>query len=252
VTIVTQERATESAGTESTSLATPGPILLLGAPGAGKGTQAKQLMALWNVPQISTGDILRGNVARQTRLGITAKALMDRGELVPDDLVNSMVAARLAEEDTARGYIFDGYPRTLAQARWLDSHLAEGNCDGLPLIAVNIRIGYTSLLRRITGRRACPVCHRIYNIYLQPPVHEGVCDVEGATLTQRADDREEVVAERMKAYEGLTAPVIDHYRAQGRFAEVDGEQHVDKVFEELVKELRQLRATSTEQLRGVR
>jgi adenylate kinase len=219
----------------------PGPILLLGAPGAGKGTQAKQLMALWKVPQISTGDILRGNVARQTELGKQAKQLMDRGELVPDDLVNGMVAARLAEPDTDRGYIFDGYPRTLQQARWLDGHLAAA-ADSLPLIAVTIRISYTSLLRRITGRRTCPVCQRIYNIYFQPPVHEGLCDVEGATLVQRDDDKEEVVAERMKAYESLTAPVIDHYRVQGRYAEVDGEQHVDKVFEDLVKELRGLRA----------
>ncbi len=226
---------------QETSLSTPGPILLLGAPGAGKGTQARQLMALWNVPQISTGDILRGNVARQTELGKAAKALMDRGELVPDDLVNSMVAARLAEPDTERGYIFDGYPRTLAQARWLDGHLAGSAPSALPLIAVTIRIGYTSLLRRITGRRVCPVCQRIYNIYLQPPAHEGICDVEGAALVQRADDKEEVVAERMKAYESLTAPVIDHYRVQGRYAEVDGEQHVDKVFADLVKELLRLR-----------
>jgi adenylate kinase len=238
---VTQERAAEHSETEDTSLETPGPILLLGAPGAGKGTQAKQLMALWHVPQISTGDILRGNVARQTELGKTAKALMDRGDLVPDDLVNSMVAARLAEPDTGRGYIFDGYPRTLQQARWLDTHLNENTAVKLPLIAVTIRISYTSLMRRITGRRTCPVCQRIYNIYFQPPAHDGVCDVEGATLIQRADDKEDVVAERMKAYESLTAPVIDHYRAQGRFAEVDGEQPVDKVFSDLVKELRQLR-----------
>jgi adenylate kinase len=242
---MTQERATEAAEAKNTSLATPGPILLLGAPGAGKGTQAKQLMALWEVPQISTGDILRGNVARGTELGKTAKSLMDRGELVPDELVNSMVAARLAEPDTERGYVFDGFPRTLQQARWLDGHLAASGHQSLPLIAVTIRISYTSLLRRITGRRACPVCHRIYNIYLQPPVHEGVCDVEGATLTQRADDNPEVVTERMKAYESLTAPVIEHYRVQGRYAEVDGEQPVDTVLEELVKELRRLREANS-------
>lgn len=232
------------ADSKSTDVFTPGPILLLGAPGAGKGTQARQLMEMWGVPQISTGDILRSNVARQTELGKQAKVVMDRGDLVPDGLVNGMVASRLAEPDTTRGYIFDGYPRTLAQAHWLDGHLAsvaKAGCETLPVIAVNIRISYTSLLRRITGRRTCPVCQRIYNIYLQPPVHEGVCDVEGATLTQRADDKEEVVAERMKAYERQTAPVIEHYRAQARFADVDGEQEVGRVLEDVVAALRRLR-----------
>jgi adenylate kinase len=230
---MTEERALD--------LLTPGPVLLLGSPGAGKGTQARRLMDFWHVPQISTGDILRDNVARATELGVTAKGLMDRGELVPDGLVNSMVAERLAEGDTHRGYIFDGYPRTLEQARWLDHHLTAAAERASPLIAVTITVSYTLLLRRLTGRRTCPVCRRIYNVYSQPSAQDGICDVEGAALVQRADDKEEVVAERMKAYERLTAPVIDHYRAQGHYAEVDGELEVDQVFQDLVRQLGRLR-----------
>ena len=230
-----------TAGSEAPSMQTPGPILLLGAPGVGKGTQARRLMDAWHVPQISTGDILRDNVARGTELGVTAKALMDRGELVPDGLVNTMVAARLEEGDTHRGYIFDGYPRTLEQARWLDRHFAEAAERTLPLLAVTIRVSDASLLRRLTGRRTCPVCRQIYNIYTQPPTQDGICDVEGAALVQRDDDKEAIVIERMKAYEQLTAPEIEHYRAQQRYAEVDGEQDVDRVFADLVAELGRLR-----------
>ena len=206
----------------------PGPILLLGAPGVGKGTQAKEIMAAWGIPQISTGDILRANVAGGTELGKQAKILMDRGELVPDDLVNEMVAARLLQPDTASGYILDGFPRTLGQAEWLDKHLAA-QAGSLPVIAVSIQVGYTQLLRRITGRRSCPVCKSIYNIYLQPPKVDELCDLDGTPLTRRSDDTEEVFEERMRTYDSLTAPVVEHYRALGRFEEVDGEQPVDAV-----------------------
>ena len=206
----------------------PGPILLLGAPGVGKGTQAKEIMAAWGIPQISTGDILRANVAGGTGLGKKAKALMDRGELVPDDLVNEMVADRLQQPDTANGYILDGFPRTLGQAEWLDGHLV-GQPGSLPVVAVSIKVGYTQLLRRITGRRNCPVCKSIYNIYLQPPKVDELCDLDGTPLARRSDDTEEVFEERMRTYESLTAPVVEHYRALGRFEEVDGEQPVDAV-----------------------
>ena len=206
----------------------PGPILLLGAPGVGKGTQAKEIMAAWGIPQISTGDILRANVAGGTELGKQAKILMDRGELVPDELVNEMVAVRFLQPDTANGYILDGFPRTLGQAEWLDGHLAA-QTGSLPVIAVSIQVGYTQLLRRITGRRSCPVCKSIYNIYLQPPKVDELCDLDGTPLTRRSDDTEEVFEERMRTYESLTAPVVEHYRALGRFEEVDGEQPVDAV-----------------------
>lgn len=197
----------------------PGPVLLLGAPGVGKGTQAKELVRLWGIPQISTGDLLRANVAQGAVLGKAAREAMQRGELVPDSLVNEMVAARLTEPDTARGYILDGFPRTLPQATWLDGRLATQS-NALPIIAVSLKVDYNQLLRRITGRRNCPVCQTIYNIYLNPPQRAGFCDVEGATLAQRADDTEKVFVERMRAYESQTAPVIEHYRALGRFTEV--------------------------------
>lgn len=206
----------------------PGPILLLGAPGVGKGTQAKEMMAAWGIPQISTGDILRANVSGGTELGKQAKAIMDRGELVPDALVNEMVADRLQQPDTASGYILDGFPRTLGQAQWLDSYLAKQS-GSLPVVAVSIKVGYTQLLRRITGRRNCPVCKSIYNIYLQPPKVDELCDLDGTPLARRSDDTEEVFEERMRTYDSLTAPVVEHYRALGRFEEVDGEQPVDAV-----------------------
>src|ERR1035437_6580913 len=206
----------------------PGPILLLGAPGVGKGTQAKELVKQWGIPQISTGDLLRGNVAQGTELGRTAKEIMGRGELVPDSLVNEMVAVRLEQPDTAKGYTLDGFPRTLPQAGWLDSRLAT-QAGGLPVVAVSIHVDYNQLLRRITGRRNCPVCQSIYNVHGKPPKRDGICDADGATLVQRADDTKKVFEERMRAYAASTAPVIEHYRALGRFAEVDGSRPIAEI-----------------------
>jgi adenylate kinase len=216
----------------------PGPILLMGAPGVGKGTQAKELMARWGIPQISTGDLLRGNVASGSALGLEAKRLMDAGILVPDELVNQMVDARLQEPDTERGYILDGFPRTLPQAEWLDKEL---NASAMPLVAVSLRVEYTQLLRRITGRRICPTCGNIYNIYLQPPAQEGICGLDGSSLLRREDDSEEVFVGRMRAYEAQTAPVVSHYAALGRLLEIDGEGVLDTVtarVEQAVKALR--------------
>jgi len=218
----------------------PGPILLLGAPGVGKGTQAKELVKHWGIPQISTGDLLRANVAQGTPLGVLAREIMTRGELVPDTVVNDMVAARLLEPDTARGYILDGYPRTLGQAQWLDARLGA-QPESLPVVALSIQLNYNQLLRRITGRRICPVCQRIYNIYVNPPEREGVCDIDGTPLIQRADDTEEVFKERMRAYETLTAPVIEHYRALGRFAEVDGDRPIEAIAAGLVATVERMR-----------
>jgi adenylate kinase len=227
-------------GRETGSNTAPGPILLLGAPGVGKGTQAKELVKLWGIPQISTGDLLRANVAKGTPLGKVAKELMGRGELVPDSLVDEMGAARLKEPDTAKGYILDGFPRTLGQANWLDGRLAaEGNA--LPVIAVSIQVDYNQLLRRITGRRNCPVCATIYNIFMNPPKRDGFCDVEGAALVQRADDTENVFKERMRAYAGLTAPVVEHYRQLGRFAEVNGDRPIQVIAAGIVDAVERLR-----------
>ncbi len=233
----------------------PGPILLLGAPGVGKGTQAKALMAHWSIPQISTGDILRENVTRGTALGRAAKQVMDSGELVSDEIVNAMVADRLVQPDVERGYILDGYPRTLNQADWLDIQLNAAGLSAraglpstglgvrtaLPVIAVSIQVGYTLLLRRITGRRTCPVCKHIYNIYFQPPAYDMVCDVDGTPLLQRADDVEDVFEERMRAYTELTAPVVEHYRGLGHFAEVDGDQPVEQVSSDILTTVKRLR-----------
>jgi len=218
----------------------PGPILLLGAPGVGKGTQAKELVKIWGIPQISTGDLLRANVAQATALGRTAKEIMGRGELVPDTLVNEMVAVRLQQPDTERGYILDGYPRTLGQAKWLDDRLAA-HSEALPVVAVSIQVNYNQLLRRITGRRMCPVCQSIYNIYVNPPKKDGCCDKDGAALIQRDDDTEEVFKERMRAYSALTAPVVEHYRATGRFAEVDGDRPIAEIAAGIVAAAERLR-----------
>ena len=218
----------------------PGPILLLGAPGVGKGTQAKELVKLWGIPQISTGDLLRANVAQGTALGNSARDLMQHGNLVPDSLVNEMVAIRLQQPDTSNGYVLDGFPRTLPQATWLDGRLGS-QTEALPVVAVSLHVDYNQLLRRITGRRNCPVCQRIYNIYLNPPRVAGFCDVEGAALAQRSDDTEEVFAERMHAYAAQTAPVVEHYREQGRFAEVDGEGQIAAIAARIVAAVERLR-----------
>ena len=214
-----------------------GPIILVGAPGAGKGTQAKLIAAAYGIPQISTGDLLRENVARQTALGKKVREILDRGDLVSDDLVDDIVADRLRLPDCNRGFILDGFPRTVVQAEWLDGYLksrqtgdtAAAPFSAIPPIVLKIVVEYNHLLQRITGRRSCPTCGRIYNVYFQPPKVEGICDVDGGRLIARPDDTEEVVAERLKAYERLTLPVVDYYRARGLVVDIDGEQPVEAV-----------------------
>jgi adenylate kinase len=219
----------------------PGPILLLGAPGVGKGTQSEELVRLWGIPHISTGNLLRAHRDRGTALGKLANELMNQGKLVPDSLVNDMVRERLAEPDTGRGFILDGFPRTLAQADWVDSQLAQ-KPGALPVVAVSIQVDYNQLLRRISGRRNCPVCQTIYNIYFHPPKVDGVCDLEGATLVQRSDDTETCFAGRLTTYESLTAPVVEHYRALSRFVEVNGDQPVEQVAASIISSVERLRA----------
>ncbi len=223
----------------NSSVFVPGPVLLLGAPGVGKGTQAKRLVDQFNIPQISTGDLLREHRKNQTALGMIAEDLMAKGLLVPDDLVNQMVATRLTEPDTRNGYILDGFPRTLNQAEWLDHQLES---SPLPVVAISIVVPERILLERITGRLICPVCGTIYNIYSEPPNQPGICDRESATLTQRADDTEPVFRERMKAFQSKTAAVIEYYRSHGgRFAEVDGDRSVDEVTQSILATLVELR-----------
>ena len=214
-----------------------GPIILLGAPGAGKGTQAKRIAAAYLIPQISTGDLFRDNVARRTELGLKVKRVLERGDLVSDDLVNEMVASRLNQMDCDRGFILDGFPRTVRQAEWLDAYLkSKRMCEGQPApysllgpVVLQFVVGYNQLLQRISGRRSCPTCGRIYNVYFQSPKVEGICDVDGGRLVVRPDDNEGVVAERLKAYERQTLPVASYYRTRGQLVEIDGERSMDEV-----------------------
>jgi adenylate kinase len=212
-----------------------GSIVLLGPPGAGKGTQAKLIAEHYGIPHISTGDILRSNVARGTELGKKAKAVMERGELVSDDLVNGMVADRIKQPDCDRGFVLDGFPRTVAQAEWLDRELAGKAGNTRPTVVVDVDVSYNQLLQRLTGRRTCPVDGKIYNIYLQPPKEKGVCDVCGTQLFQRVDDTEEVISERLKSYERQTLPLEDFYRKQGRLRRINGEQPVEQVLAEMFR-----------------
>lgn len=210
-----------------------GPIILLGPPGAGKGTQAKLIVQKFGIPQISTGDILRDNVARGTELGLQAKAIMQRGELVPDEVVCGMVASRLREADCGRGFILDGFPRTAAQAGWLDAFLesevykGKERC-GAPIV-ISLKVDYNEVLRRLAGRRTCPTCGRIYNFNSHPAHVRGVCDQDGTALIVRKDDQEDVVRERLRVYESQTRPVVDYYANKGRLYEVDGLREVEDV-----------------------
>ena len=216
----------------------------MGAPGSGKGTQAQLLVSSFGIPQISTGDLLRQHRRDHTELGMLAEDLMRQGQLVPDDLVNKMVAVRLSGPDTAAGYILDGFPRTLAQAEWLDAFDAEGGCLP-PAVAIEIRVEEPQLLRRITGRRTCAACNRIYNIYFNPPQKDGLCDDDGCELVQRADDTEEAFHKRMHVYYSQTIPVISHYERSCRFRSVAGEASVDAVATSILGALRELRAQFT-------
>jgi adenylate kinase len=198
------------------------------------------MASTYGIPQISTGDILRDHVARGTSLGQAAKELMNKGELVPDELVENMVIDRLRQADCCRGFILDGFPRTVPQAEWLDHYLekeregrdAPGQAACAPPVVIQLLVEYNKLLQRIAGRRSCPSCGRIYNVYLQPPKVEGICDVDGAALICRPDDREDVVAERLKAYERQTLPLADYYSSRGRLVKVDGDQPVEEVMKQ--------------------
>jgi adenylate kinase len=211
-----------------------GPVVLLGPPGAGKGTQAKRIMERYQVPQVSTGDLLRYNVAQDTELGRVAKAVMDRGQLVSDDLVCEMVRQRLQQPDCKRGYVLDGFPRTAAQAGWLDALLDDKLFDNSrptrawPIV-IRLDVDYNQLLLRITGRRTCPTCGRIYNVHFQPPRVDELCDVDGPRLVTRNDDRLEVIQPRLAAYQEQTAPVADYYQRTGRLISVNGDLPMDEV-----------------------
>jgi adenylate kinase len=209
-------------------------IVLLGAPGSGKGTQAQRLVARFGVPQISTGDLLRSAVARGTELGLKAKAAMDAGALVSDDIVIGIIRERLGQMDVAAGYILDGFPRNLAQARSLASMLAA---IGQPLDAVVLfNVDYAEIARRISGRRTCPNCGTIFNVHdaATPGITHCTNCAAAPALTQRPDDNEQTVARRLAVYDEQTRPLIEHYRAQGLLRSVDAQGAVDAVTARLV------------------
>lgn len=201
-------------------------IVFLGPPGAGKGTQAKVIAERLGVPHLSTGDMFRDHVARGTELGRQARAIMEKGGLVPDELVTAMVASRIQADDCRAGYILDGFPRTVAQAKALVD-LIGGRWEG-PVV-IDLAVEYNKLIQRLTGRRSCPQCGAIYNVLLKPPAREGVCDIDAATLIQRKDDEETVVRERMVAYDAQTRPLLEFYGGRPLFFEVDGDRPPEQI-----------------------
>jgi len=216
-------------------------VIFLGPPGSGKGTQAKELARQYGVPHLSTGDMLREHVSNGTPLGLKAKPIMERGELVPDSLVLKMVADRIERPDCEHGFVFDGFPRTVAQAKYLGEMLRRQGFKQ-PFV-IHMVIPTSVLMKRLTGRRICKVGGEIYNIYDRPPKVEGICDKDGGELIHRPDDREEVVAPRLNAYEKLTAPLVQYYRRLGSLHDVDANRSVDEVRREISQLVSGMRGT---------
>lgn len=213
-------------------------IVLFGPPGAGKGTQAKFLSEEFNIPHISTGDILRENVKKGTALGMKAKSYMDKGELVPDQLLNDLVRSRLEEPDTKKGFLLDGYPRTIPQAKALDEIMDDLNrkLDAV----VNIDVGTSALVRRLSGRRICKSCGAPYHVELNPPAVPDVCNACGGELYQRADDREEAIKNRLAVYKKQTQPVLDYYKKKGVLIDIDGDREIEEVKADVINALEDL------------
>jgi adenylate kinase len=202
-------------------------LVFLGPPGAGKGTQARKLARESGVPQVATGDMLRESVAEGTPLGRQAKAYMDRGALVPDDVIVGLIAERLVQPDAGRGFILDGFPRTIPQAEALDRLLKDLS---RPLdLVIFFDISEAELLRRLTGRRSCPACQSTYHLVSAPPRQAGVCDRCGSALVQREDDREETVRKRLAVYNSQTAPLLDYYRRRELLAIISGEGSMEAI-----------------------
>ncbi len=210
-------------------------LILLGPPGVGKGTQASNIVEKYNIPHISTGDMFRENIKANTELGISAKGYMDKGLLVPDELVISMVKDRLLKDDCKNGFLLDGFPRTMEQGIALDKELQE---LGMKLDeVVNIQADEDVLIKRITGRRVCRTCGATYNIPSFPPKVEGICDIDGGELYQRDDDKIETVATRIQVYHKQTEPLIDYYRQKDLIIDIDGTIGVKQIFETIVNSL---------------
>jgi len=207
-------------------------IVFLGPPGAGKGTQAKILIERYGIPQVSTGDMLREHRAKGTELGKKAQEYMDKGQLVPDEIILGMVKERLSQPDCQKGFILDGFPRTVAQAEALDKLLSE---MGKKLdFALALIVPDDLLVERLTGRRTCKSCGMMYHIKYKPPKVEGICDVCGGELYQRPDDNEETVRNRLKVYHEQTAPLVEYYKNKGILREIDGSKSIEEITQQLI------------------
>lgn len=210
-------------------------IIMLGAPGAGKGTQAKKIAEKYHIPHISTGDIFRANIKNGTELGMKAKSYMDQGQLVPDDVTIGMLLDRISQEDCAEGYVLDGFPRTIPQAESLTKALAERG-ESIDY-AIDVDVPDQAIVTRMAGRRACLACGATYHIVYNAPKKENVCDVCGEALVLRDDDKPETVQKRLTVYHDQTKPLIDYYGKAGILVTVDGTQDLNKVFEDIVSVL---------------
>ncbi len=208
-------------------------IIMLGAPGAGKGTQAKKIAEKYGIPHISTGDIFRANIKEGTELGKKAKSYMDQGLLVPDELTCDLVVDRISQPDAARGYVLDGFPRTIPQAEALTEALKKRG-EAIDY-AVNVEVPDSNIINRMSGRRACLSCGATYHLTYNPPKAEGICDNCQSELVLRDDDKPETVKKRLDVYHAQTQPLIDYYKAAGALREVDGTQDIDVVFQDIVK-----------------
>jgi adenylate kinase len=210
-------------------------LVMLGAPGAGKGTQSRGIAECFGIPHISTGDILREAVTKATPLGLAAQKEMEAGRLVPDEVVCGLVKERLQQPDARSGFILDGFPRTLGQARYLDRLLQSGG-QADPFI-LNLRVDPELLVKRLTGRRTCPVCGQIYNVYFNPPRKEGRCDRECARLIRRSDDNEQAIRERFVAYENETKPLIEYYGRRNLLHDFDADGAPETITRQLCEGL---------------
>lgn len=207
-------------------------IIMLGAPGAGKGTQAKRIADKYNIPHVSTGDIFRSNIKEGTELGMKAKSFMDKGALVPDDITIGMLMDRIHEADCKNGYVLDGFPRTIPQAECLTEAL-EKSGESIDY-AIDVDVPDEHIVNRMGGRRACVGCGATYHVEFNPPKAEGICDVCGSELTLRDDDKPETVKKRLDVYHDQTQPLIDYYKGFGKLKQVDGTQNMDKVFGDII------------------
>jgi adenylate kinase len=217
--------------------------ILLGPPGAGKGTQASRIVDAHGVPHISTGDILRANVKAGTPLGTEAKRFMDAGDLVPDEVIIGMVGDRLAEPDAREGFLFDGFPRTVPQAEALDELLVA---RGVPLdVVLELVVDHEEVVRRLTGRRTCAGCGRIFHLEYDPPSAEGVCDDCGGELQQRADDQEDVVRNRLEVYREQTEPLVAFYETRGQLRRVEAQGEVQDVTDRVLAALGEAAGTTS-------